>query len=214
LQQPASSSIEEAVRLALHDITSIVPKLAASVLAGAIMALLSVFIVRLVSRLLRASRIDEVLDPLFARYGVPFTLSSLINGLLIFALVLITIYVSIVAGFPEYGDVIAQVIIITSRIASVFVMILLTYVAINYVTEKLRMEKGLKGFMALVIFDISLILIIDVTALSPVVKEALAWGLSLGLGLSIAVFTAWYFFGQRSVAAGGKETGGQEANKA
>ncbi|BEP16805.1 hypothetical protein PYJP_01570 [Pyrofollis japonicus] len=203
--QDAPLSVEEAIRLALRDVTSIVPKLAASVLAGAVMALLSVLIVRLVARLLRASKIDELLDPLFTRYGVPFTLSSLINGLLVFALVLITIYVSIVAGFPEYGDIAAQTIIISARIASVFVMILLTYVAVNYVTEKLRMEKGLKGFMALVIFDISLILIVDVTALSPVVKEALAWGLSLGLGLSIAVFTAWYFFGQRSMAAESRE---------
>jgi hypothetical protein len=196
ISQNIGLAVEEALRLALRDVANIIPKLAASILAGAITALIAILLMRLVSRLLKASKVDELLDPIFARYGVPFTLSSLIKGLLAFVLVLIIFYVSVVAGFPEYGNAVSQAIIIAGRVASVIVMILITYVTVNYVTEKLRMERGLRGFMALVIFDISLILVIDMTALSPPVKEALAWGLSLGLGLSIAVFTAWYFFGQ------------------
>ncbi len=191
-----ATGLEEALRLALRDLASLVPRLAASVITGAVLVLVSVLIVRLVSRLLRVSRIDELLDPVFEKYGVPFSFSSLVNGLLVFVLTLLTLYVSIVAGFPEYSGVAAEIVTVTGRIASVFVMILLVYVIINYVTEKLRMERGLRGFMALVLFNISLILLVDVTALSPVVKQALAWGLSLGLGLSIAVFTAWYFFGR------------------
>ena len=191
-----TTGLEEALRLALRDLASLVPRLAASVIAGAVLVLVSVLIVRLVSRLLRVSRIDELLDPVFEKYGVPFSFSSLVNGLLVFVLTLLTLYASIVAGFPEYSGVAAEIVTVTGRIASVFVMILLVYVIINYVTEKLRMERGLRGFMALVLFNISLILLVDVTALSPVVKQALAWGLSLGLGLSIAVFTAWYFFGR------------------
>lgn len=204
-QQVGGTGLEEAIRLTLRDLAGLVPRLAASVITGAVLILVSVLVVRLVSRLLRLSRIDEILDPVFQRYGVPFTFSSLVNGLLVFALTLLTLYASIVAGFPEYGWAAAEIVTVTARIASVFVMILLVYVTINYVTEKLRMEKGLRGFMALVLFDISLILLVDVTALSPVVKQALAWGLSLGLGLSIAVFTAWYFFGRRG------ETAGQQA---
>ena len=191
-----TSELGEALRLALHDIALLVPRLAASVITGAVLILVSVLIVRLVSRLLRISRIDELLDPVFQKYGVPFSFSSLVNGLLVFVLALLTLYASVVAGFPEYSDIAAKIVTVTGRIASVFVMILLVYVIINYVTEKLRMERGLRGFMALVLFNISLILLVDVTALSPVVKQALAWGLSLGLGLSIAVFTAWYFFGK------------------
>ena len=191
-----TSELGEALRLALHDLASLVPRLAASVVTGAVLILVSVLIVRLVSRLLRISRIDELLDPVFQKYGVPFSFSSLVNGLLVFMLALLTLYASVVAGFPEYSDIAAEIVTVTGRIASVFVMILLVYVIINYVTEKLRIERGLRGFMALVLFNISLILLVDVTALSPVVKQALAWGLSLGLGLSIAVFTAWYFFGK------------------
>jgi len=47
----------------------------------------------------------------------------------------------------------------------------------------------------LLTFLITTVLIIDVTALSSEVKAALTWGLSLGIGLSIGVFTVWYFFG-------------------
>ena len=197
-----ASTVGEALRLALRDLTVLIPHLAASVLAGAVTALISVLLVKIVMRLLRLSRIDELLDPVFSRYGVPFTFSSLVGGLLAFALALITVYVAVVAGFPDYAEAASKAITIAARIASVLVMILLVYVVVNYVTEKLKMERGLRGYMALVVFNISLILLVDVTALSPTVKQALAWGLSLGLGLSIAVFTAWYFFGQKTPREG------------
>jgi len=64
------------------------------------------------------------------------------------------------------------------------------------VFDRLRIERGLRGFMFLLAFLIALVLIVDITTLSPELKRSLAWGLSLGIGLSIGVFTAWYFFGE------------------
>jgi len=190
-----ASGLEEALSLAVRSIVEALPRLTASLFAAAILILVSVLVIKVVSKLLRLSKIDEMLAPLFRKYNIPFTLSSLINSLLILGLSLIVLYSSVVAGFPNYRAYMIQIVNIIARLASVFYMIILVYAAINYVMDKLRMERGLGGYMALVLFNIVLILLVDITALSPVVKQALSWGLSLGLGLSVAVFTAWYFFG-------------------
>jgi hypothetical protein len=193
-----AGSFEEALALALRSIVRVLPKVTASLIVAIILIIISVIVIKVVSRLLRASGIDTILAPYFKKYNVPFTVTSLINSILALGLLLVVLYSSIIAGFPEYKNYAVETIDIIARVASVFYMIILVYVALNYVTDKLRMESGLGGYMALIIFNIVLILLIDVTALSPVVKQALSWGLSLGLGLSVAVFTAWYFFGQES----------------
>ncbi|MMZ67094.1 hypothetical protein D1872_296430 [compost metagenome] len=68
------------------------------------------------------------------------------------------------------------------------------FLMLETIIERIRMEAKLRGFMFLLILFISLALVLDVTTLSNEVKNALAFGISLGIGLMIGVFAAWYFF--------------------
>ncbi|MCY0867990.1 MAG: hypothetical protein OWQ48_02005 [Desulfurococcus sp.] len=185
----------EIIESIIMSVGGLVPRLAVSALAAAIFALVSVLVFKLVSILLSISRVDDFTTPMLKRYRIPFTLSSLVKGLLAFALALLTLYASIAAGFPEYTQLASEIIVVSARIASVISMIILAYIAVNYLVEMLGMRKGLGGFMALLMFNITLILVVDIAVLTPEVKQALTWGLSLGLGLTIAVFAVWYFFG-------------------
>ena len=192
--------ITQAVNLAFRSLIEVLPRIMASLTVATILGLVSIVIYKIVKKLLAISGIDSLLASYFGGRKMPFRASSIINSILALGLLLVTIYASIVAGFPDYKTYAAEAVDVIARIASVFYMIILVYIAINYVSERLKMESGLGGYMTLIIFNIVLILLIDVTALSPVVKQALSWGLSLGLGLSVAVFTAWYFFGKESLA--------------
>ena len=77
---------------------------------------------------------------------------------------------------------------------SVIFLIAIVFVAVSRISEKVAVEGKMKGFMTLMTLFIVLVLLIDVTNLTPEIKSALAWGLSMGIGISMGVFTAWFFF--------------------
>ncbi len=79
-------------------------------------------------------------------------------------------------------------------VLSVIFLIAIVFVAVSRISEKVAVEGKMKGFMTLMTLFIVLVLLIDVTNLTPEIKSALAWGLSMGIGISMGVFTAWFFF--------------------
>ncbi len=197
--------LEDALRVVARELVEIAPKILITVFLLALMIVLSMIIVKFVNKVLRMLKVDDLLKPLIERYQIPFSLTTAIVVLLILGLAMLTLYVITLSVFPQYLELVDNVIGIVSRLASVVFMILFVFISIFVVIERMRIERGLRGFMFLLAFLISLILIVDITSLSPELKHSLAWGLSLGIGLSIGVFTAWYFFGEALTGRRGEE---------
>ena len=109
-------------------------------------------------------------------------------------LALLAIYTLTSILLPEYLHTLTSIIEYVGRIVSIVFIIFFTFILLNSIVERVRMETKMKGFMLLMTLFITLILIIDVTAISEEVKASLTWGISLGLGLAIGVFATWYFF--------------------
>ncbi len=187
--------LRQALRETIEDLVALVPKILTAVIILVAMALLTYVVVKLVRRLLDIARIDELVRPFIERYGIPFTITNVIVVITVFGMSMLTVYTVAAIVFPEYLGFVTTAIDVVSRIASVVFLIIFVFTSITITVERIRMERGMRGFMLLLTLLIAILLVVDVTNLSREVKEALAWGLSLGIGLSIGVFTAWYFFG-------------------
>ncbi len=188
--------LENALKAVAQELVEIAPKVLITVFLLALMIVLSMVLVKFVKRILQMLKIDDLLKPFIERYQIPFSISTAIVALLVLGLAILTLYVVTLSIFPQYLELVNSAIGVISRLASVVFMILFVFISIFVVVDRLRIERGLRGFMFLLAFLISLVLIVDITSLSPELKHSLAWGLSLGIGLSIGVFTAWYFFGE------------------
>jgi len=57
-------------------------------------------------------------------------------------------------------------------------------------------ESRLRGYLIFIMMLLLTAMLIDVTALSEPVKHALYTGLAIGIGASLAIFSAWFFFGE------------------
>ncbi len=191
--------LTEAFKKSIEDVARILPDILAAIAITVLFFAVGLILVRIVRRIIRVTRIDELLKP-YTRYFV--SIESIVSILLGVAIAILDAHVIAATLFPNAISIVESVSRYIARIVSVVFLVIFTFIVIDAVVEKLRMERGLRGFMTLLTFLITTILIIDVTSLSSQVKQALAWGLSLGIGLSIGVFTAWYFFSPQQKSGG------------
>ncbi len=184
-------NVTEAFLFALRDVESTLPRVILSIVILLVFFIVAVLINRVFSRLLEIVRIDEFLG--FEKYtGIQF--SSLLLAIANAVIVLTAIYTVASVAFPSSLPLVNSVMEYAARIISVIFLISVVFVAVSRMTEKVAVSGRIKDFMTLVMLFIVLVLLIDVTNLTPEVKSALAWGLSVGIGISIGVFTFWYFF--------------------
>ena len=155
---------------------------------------ISLVLNKLVTKILKVVKIDELLK--IMNKNIPISISGIIQFLINIGLALIALYTIILLVLPGQINIITSTVMYISRVASVAFIIILVFILLNVVIERIRMETKMRGFMFLITYFIVIILIIDVTTLSQEVKSALSQGISLGIGLAIGVFTAWYFFGE------------------
>ncbi len=184
-------NVTEAFLLALRDVESTLPRVILSIVILLVFFIIAVLINRVFSRLLEIVRIDEFLG--FEKYtGIQF--SSLLLAIANAVIVLTAIYTVASVAFPSSLPLVNSVMEYAARIISVIFLISVVFVAVSRMTEKVAVSGKIRDFMTLVMLFIVLVLLIDVTNLTPEVKSALAWGLSVGIGISIGIFTFWYFF--------------------
>ena len=186
--------LKEALQSTIRDLLAIAPKVFVAALIIALIAVVGMLIVRMVRRILASLRIDDIVKPVAERYQIPLSITSIVVALIEVGLAILAIYVVAYSLFPSFVPYVNAFMNLVGKVISVIVMIFIVVISLTLVIERMRIERGLRGFMLLLTLLISLTLIIDVTNISPDLKRALAWGLSLGIGLSIGVFTAWYFF--------------------
>lgn len=181
----------DALKLALRDLVEALPAIAITLVIIAIYSLIAFILTRIVQALFKLVNIDAWFKPL-QEYRI--RLSSIIILLINIGIVLLAIYSIVALLYPSNIPLITYIVLFIGRIASVIFVTIFMFLMLETIIERIRMEAKLRGFMFLLILFISLALVLDVTTLSNEVKNALAFGISLGIGLMIGVFAAWYFF--------------------
>jgi len=180
-----------ALQYSLRDLVSILPLILIALLIIAVYTLIAIILTRLVRSVLKLINIDELAKPLM-RYRI--SLTNIIIILLNLGIGLLAVYSIALIVYPTQVEVITSIVSYIARVASVVFLIIFVFIALETIIERIRMEAKLRGFMFLIILFITLALLLDITALSEEVKHALALGISIGIGLSIGVFSLWYFF--------------------
>jgi len=182
----------EALRLALRDLVEIIPDIFIALAIIAVYLAIAIILTRLVKKLFIVFKVDELLKPILKH--TYFSVTNLVLVLMNIGLALIALYSIVLTLFPAQVHTTTMIINYAARVASVIFLIFFIFIALNSVVERIRMEAKLRGFILLVTLFMTIVPLLDVTALSQEVKTALAWGISIGIGLAIGVFAAWYFF--------------------
>ncbi len=182
----------EALRLALRDLVEVIPDVLIALAIIAVYLAIAIILTRLVRKLFIVFKVDELLKPILKH--AYFSVTNLVLVLMNIGLALIALYSIVLTLFPEQVHTTTLVINYAARVASVVFLIFFIFIALNTVVERIRMEAKLRGFILLVTLFMTIVPLLDVTALSQEVKTALAWGISIGIGLAIGVFATWYFF--------------------
>ncbi len=181
-----------AFKMALRDLVSIIPSILLALAIIAIYMGIAILLNRIIRRVFKLFRVDELIKPLIKQ--VPFSLTSLVVVLVDIGLGILALYSIVLTLFPEQVHTTTLIVSYAARVASVVFLVLFVFIALEAVVERIRMEAKMRGFILLLILFLSLVPILDITALSHEVKTALAWGISIGIGLAIGVFAAWFFF--------------------
>ena len=181
----------EALQLTLEELAFYLPKILFSIGIPVVYVLIALVTTKIVKKTIRFLKIDEIFKPFLKE---TINISDLMVFFVNLGLALLAMYTLTSILLPKYLHALTSIIEYIGRIVSIVFIIFFTFILLNSIVERVRMETKMKGFMLLMTLFITLILIIDVTAISEEVKASLTWGTSLGLGLAIGVFTAWYFF--------------------
>ncbi|RLG89634.1 MAG: hypothetical protein DRO16_03695 [Thermoprotei archaeon] len=180
-----------ALQYSLRDLVSILPLILIALLIIAVYTLVAIILTRLIRSILRLINIDELAKPLI-KYRI--SLTNIIIILLNLGIGLLAVYSIALIVYPAQVEIITSIVSYIARVASVVFLIIFVFIMLETIIERIRMEAKLRGFMFLIILFVTLALLLDITALSEEVKHALALGISIGIGLSIGVFSLWYFF--------------------
>jgi hypothetical protein len=185
-------NLQEAVIMALKDVEALIPKIVVSVILVCLFFVLGYIVNRTLSKIFDVVKIDELFKPLAKHINLSF--SSLILAIVNVGIALTALYTISSVAFPEGIKYVNTALDYFGRVLSVIFLIAIVFVAVSRISEKVAVEGKMKGFMTLMTLFIVLVLLIDVTNLTPEIKSALAWGLSIGVGISMGVFTVWFFF--------------------
>jgi len=186
------SILGKALYLALSDLVKILPDILIMLAIIAIYIGLAVLLTRIVRKIFNVFRVDELIKPLIKE--VPFSLTSLVIVLIDIGLALLALYSIVLTLFPGQVHTTTLIISYVARVASVVFLVLFIFIALEAVAERIKMKPKTRSFILFLVLFISLVPILDITALSNEVKTALAWGISIGVGLAIGVFATWFFF--------------------
>jgi len=145
-------------------------------------------------RLLKLAKLD-VMFKQFTGFTLPFSLDSLIIFLADLGIALIALHglVNLFLG-SQYLQLINDGIYYAARVASIVVIAILIFAIFNMLISRIKVESRLRSYAMLIVLLLITAMLIDITALSDQVKNALTLGLSIGVGIAIGVFATWFFF--------------------
>ncbi len=186
--------IREAFTLAVRDLVNALPLVFSALAILAIYAVIAIVLSKLVKKLFDFFKIDEIVKPLLKE--TYFSLTNLIIAIMDIGIALLAVYTVTLLLFPGEVEKVTLIITYGARLASVVFLLIAFFIIFNAIIYRIQMEAKMKGFIFLLSFFIAVVLMLDITAISPEVKTALAWGISIGISIAIGVFAAWFFFGE------------------
>lgn len=184
----------KALRQVAMEVAALLPKIALAIVVLAAAALTIKLLNKVFGRILGLVDLDGAFKKL-ARVELPFSLTSIIILLMDVGVALVALLG--IAGLflnPQQMELVKGLLGYAARIASVIVVTILTFMMFNALVDRIRVETRMRGYVLLILLIIVTVMIVDLTALEASTKRALVEGLSMGLGIAIGVFAAWFFF--------------------
>ena len=183
--------ILEALQLTLKELAFYLPKILFSIGIAVVYVLVALAITRITRKILKLTKIDNVFKSFF---NGTINISDVVIGFINVGLALLAVYTLTSILLPKYLHNLTLIIEYVGKIVGVVFAVFFAFILLNSMVERVKMEAKVKEFMFITTLSITLILIVDTTAVSEEVKASVAWGISLGLGLAIGAFAAWYYF--------------------
>ncbi|MEM4021209.1 MAG: hypothetical protein QXI18_02385 [Nitrososphaerota archaeon] len=180
----------------MSDFIAFIPKL----ILGIIVVIIAFLVLKLaggaIKKLLSLANLDGLMEKHLGM-RLPISLNSVILWIFYAGVLLASLYalIHIFLG-PEYLGLANSALIYGARVISVIVIALILFTAFSAIIEKIRVESRLKGYLLFVVMLLITTMLIDITALSEPVKQALYTGLAVGIGASLAIFSIWFFFNE------------------
>ncbi len=128
-------------------------------------------------------------------HSLPFSVDSLIIFLADLGIALIAMYavVNLFLG-AEYLHLMNEGLYYGARVVSIIVIAIVVLAIFNALIGRIRVETRLRSYAMFIVLLLITAMLVDITALSDPVKNALTTGLSVGVGISVGVFAVWFFF--------------------
>lgn len=176
------------------ELLNLLPKLVVAVIGLIIAFLVLRFGGKGIRRLLAIANLDELINRYLA-VKLPFSLNSMFLAIFYLGVILALIYglINLFLGGP-YIELANSVMLYGARIISIIFLVIILFVAFSTVIDKISVESRMKGYLFFIITLLLTAMLIDITALSEPVKQSLYTGLAVGIGASLAIFSAWLFF--------------------
>jgi len=194
LAEEVVNTIQEILTQIAAETVRLIPR----IFIALVVILLTVVVIKLlnfsIGRLFKLAKLDETFEKL-SGITLPFSLSKLIVWIADLGIALISFYglVNLFLG-AEYIHLFTEGVYYGARLLSIIALTLIIFALFNSFIEKVKVETRLKGYMFFILLFLVTAMLVDVTALSDSVKNALIMGLSIGVGISIGVFAVWFFF--------------------
>jgi len=176
---------------ALRELLEATPAILVSILIMAAVLVVARLANGLVRRLMRSVGLDEVLEKAVGQS--PISLEALVVLMLDVGFVLLGTTIIVALFAPAYMETYHTWVGFVLRVLSAIALTVTTFFWIEALVNRIRAESKIRAFASLVAFLLIMAFVIDVTALSESVKSSLVFGIALGMGLSIGVFSLWYF---------------------
>ena len=126
----------------------------------------------------------------------PVSISKIIIGAVDVGLAFLGVLIAARLLLPQESmNAFMEALVMLGKMASILLIALIILSLFNFLITRMKIETKLRSYLFFISFLILTALLIDISALSPEVKTSLVSGLSIGIGLSIAVFATWFFFG-------------------
>lgn len=181
----------------LYEVLRSIVRLVPYVMIAAGIALLSILLVKLINKVIRwvvrVGNLEDLVKEVVPG-GLRFSITTIIImiadiGIALLAITMI-IRVFALATSGTYTELLTYI----TRVVSVAIMLLVLMVALDILSKTVVFERKVESLLFILLFFFGLAMIVDLTGLSPEMKSSLGWGVAIGVGLSLGIFTLWFLF--------------------
>ena len=192
---PPQNILQEIIDTIVTEITLVAPRIFFTLLALTMLASIWKLVRAYLFKLLEFAELDKGIEKLIGK-TLPVSLPRLIVGIADAGIIIIGILLSANILLPtEYRDLFLEGMFLLGKMASILIIAVIILTIFHFLIIRMQIETKLRSYLFFISFIILTALLVDISALSSEVKTALVSGLSQGIGLSIAIFAAWFFFG-------------------